>query len=183
MRLRDQKPQVPAEYKIIVIDDEIGVIDSIKVLVDQKNYEVKGFINPLEGIEQIKKESFDLLILDYAMQPINGDQVVKEIRTFNQELYILMLTGYQDIASPVETLKFLDIQGYCEKRDDFDQLYLLIESAFKSVKQTRMIKKFHQGLDSILTVTPELFELKTIESLLQDILIHLAEITETDNKF
>ena len=50
------------------------------------------------------------------MDPIHGDKVVEEIRKFDKELYILLLTGHKDLAPPLETIRRLDIQGYCEKK-------------------------------------------------------------------
>ena len=80
------------------------------------------------------------------MTPLHGDQVVEEIRKFNKELYILLLTGHKDLAPPLETIRRLDIQGYCEKSDKFDQLLLLIESGIKSVEQMRQIKAINEKL-------------------------------------
>ena len=80
------------------------------------------------------------------MTPFHGDQVVEEIRKFNQDLYILLLTGHKDLAPPLETIKRLDIQGYCEKSDKFDQLLLLIESGIKSIEQMNQIKKINAEL-------------------------------------
>jgi HD-GYP domain-containing protein (c-di-GMP phosphodiesterase class II) len=80
------------------------------------------------------------------MTPIHGDQVVEEIRKFNKELYILLLTGHKDLAPPLETIRRLDIQGYCEKSDKFDQLLLLIESGIKAISQMNMIKEMNQAL-------------------------------------
>lgn len=80
------------------------------------------------------------MVLDFIMTPIHGDQVVEEIRKFNKELYILLLTGHKDLAPPLETIRKLDIQGYCEKSDKFDQLLLLIESGIKSIEQMNEIK-------------------------------------------
>ena len=105
-----------------------------------------GLTNPLEAIERIKSEHFDMLILDFMMDPIHGDEVVEEIRKFNTELYILLLTGHKDLAPPLETIKRLDIQGYCEKSDKFDQLLLLIESVIKSIEQMKTIQKINEEL-------------------------------------
>ena len=105
-----------------------------------------GLTNPLEAIERIKSEHFDMLILDFMMDPIHGDEVVEEIRKFNTELYILLLTGHKDLAPPLETIKRLDIQGYCEKSDKFDQLILLIESGIKSIEQMKTIQKINEEL-------------------------------------
>mgnify|MGYP003301509701 CR=1 FL=1 len=135
--------QVSNGYKIIVVDDEEGIIDSLSIFLKRSGYEFTGVTNPLEAIEKVKNEHFDLMLLDFIMTPIHGDQVVEEIRKFNKELYILLLTGHKDLAPPLETIRRLDIQGYCEKSDKFDQLLLLIESGIKAISQMKMIKEMN----------------------------------------
>ena len=134
------------KYRIIGVDDESGILDSLTVLFDNLEYEFEGVLDPVEAIERVKMEHFDLMLLDFMMTPLHGDEVVEEIRKFNKELYILLLTGHKDMAPPLETIKRLDIQGYCEKSDKFDQLLLLVESGIKSVKQMDEIKKINEEL-------------------------------------
>lgn len=143
MRLKDSVQK--EDFKIMVVDDEQGIIDSLVMFLNR--YNVKGYTDPLEAIEVLKKEHFDLLILDFLMMPIHGDKVVEEIRTFNSSLYILLLTGHKDLAPPLETIKRLDIQGYCEKSDRFDQILLLVESGLKSVTQMQIIQDINQKLE------------------------------------
>lgn len=133
-------------YKIIVVDDEIGVIDSLSIFLKRSGYEFIGVTDPLEAIERVRNEHFDLMLLDFIMTPIHGDQVVEEIRKFNKELYILLLTGHKDLAPPLETIRRLDIQGYCEKSAKFDQLLLLIESGIKAISQMNLIKTINTEL-------------------------------------
>ena len=85
-------------YKIIAVDDEEGIIDSLAIFLKRLGYELTGVTNPQEAIERVKNEHFDLMILDFIMTPFHGDQVVEEIRKFNKELYILLLTGHKDLA-------------------------------------------------------------------------------------
>ena len=80
--------QEKSKYKIIAVDDEIGIIDSLKVYLH--NYSITGVTDPQEAIERVKNEHFDLMLLDYIMTPFHGDQVVEEIRKFNKDLYILL---------------------------------------------------------------------------------------------
>lgn len=133
-------------YKIIAVDDEEGIVDSLSVFLKRSGYELVGVTDPMEAIERVRNEHFDLMILDFIMTPIHGDQVVEEIRKFNKELYILLLTGHKDLAPPLETIRKLDIQGYCEKSDKFDQLLLLIESGIKSIEQMNEIKRINTEL-------------------------------------
>ena len=159
MRLNNVENAETSKYKIIAVDDEIGIIDSLKVYLH--NYQIVGVTDPLEAIERVKNEHFDLMLLDFIMTPIHGDQVVEEIRKFNKDLYILLLTGHKDLAPPLETIKRLDIQGYCEKSDKFDQLLLLIESGLKSVDQMNVIK----DINSKLSESNELLEKSYLESI------------------
>ena len=143
---QSENPGNISPYKIIAVDDEGGIIDSLSVFLKRSGYQLTGCTNPLEAIELVRNEHFDLMLLDFIMTPIHGDKVVEEIRKFNQELYILLLTGHKDLAPPLETIKRLSIQGYCEKSDKFDQLLLLIESALKSIEQMNLIKKINNEL-------------------------------------
>lgn len=135
-------------YKIIAVDDEMGIVDSLSIFLKRSGYDFTGVTDPIEAIERVRNEHFDLMILDFIMDPIHGDQVVEEIRKFNKELYILLLTGHKDLAPPLETIRKLDIQGYCEKSDKFDQLLLLIESGIKSISQMNEIKRINEELSN-----------------------------------
>ena len=139
-----RKNMITAEsngYKIIVVDDEQGIVDSLSIFLKRSGYDFTGLTNPLEAIERVRNEHFDIM-----MDPIHGDEVVEEIRKFNKDLYILLLTGHKDLAPPLETIKRLEIQGYCEKSDKFDQLLLLIESGIKSIEQMNTIKTINEQL-------------------------------------
>ena len=135
---------VSSPFKLIAVDDDPGILDSLTVVLKRHGYDLKTFTNPLEAIEEMKKTKYDLLLLDFIMSPLHGDQVVAEIRKFDKDLYILLLTGHKDLAPPLDTIKQLDIQGYCEKSDNFDQLLLLIESGIKSLEQRHTISEINE---------------------------------------
>lgn len=134
-------------FKIIAVDDDPGILDSLTVVLKRSGYSLVTFTNPLDAIEEMKKNHYDLLLLDFIMSPLHGDQVVAEIRKFDKDLYILLLTGHKDLAPPLDTIKQLDIQGYCEKSDNFDQLLLLIESGLKAIEQRQTISDINIELE------------------------------------
>ncbi|MCR4435860.1 MAG: DUF3369 domain-containing protein [Clostridiales bacterium] len=183
MRKRNIAASSSSGYKIMVVDDEIGIIDSLSVVLRRMGYNFTGIVNPLEAIEKVREEHYDLLILDYLMNPIHGDKVVEKIREFNRDLYILLLTGHKDLAPPLETIRALDIQGYCEKSDRFDQLLLLVESGIKSISQLNTIKKFKDGLNSILQAVPKIYQLQPVGNILEEILTEIMPLVNSDNAF
>ena len=133
-------------YKILVLDDEQGIIDSLTIFLAPYGYEITGITNPLDAIERMKNEHFDMLILDYMMDPIHGDEVVERVREFDKDIYILLLTGHASLVPPLETIRRLDIQGYCEKSGEWNQLVLLVESGIKSIRQFYTIKEINDEL-------------------------------------
>ena len=138
---------VTSPYKIIAIDDDPGILDSLNVVLRRNGYSLVTFTNPVDALEELKNNHYDLLLLDFIMSPLHGDQVVAEIRKFDKDLYILLLTGHKDLAPPLDTIKQLDIQGYCEKSDKFDQLLLLIESGLKAIEQRKTISEMNLQLE------------------------------------
>lgn len=167
----------------MIIDDEQGIIDSIQALLNRNGYWCIGFTDPLSGLNELMHTHYDLLILDYFMQPIHGEEVVERIRKKDAELYILLLTGYKDLAPPISTIKSLDIQAYCEKSDRLDQLQLLVESGIKSISQMRTIQQFRDGLQSILGSVPKIYQLQPIGSILEEILIQLLPMANSTDAF
>lgn len=181
--MRKRLTRISMDYKILVLDDEEGIINTIKIMLNRNGYYCKGITDPIEAIDVLKNENFDMLILDYIMTPINGDEVVSRLRQFNKDIYILMLTGHKDLAPPLDTIKVLDIQGYCEKSDRFDQLLLLIESGIKSISQMRTIKQFKDGLNKILQTVPKIYQLQPITTIMEEILKGLMPLVNSESAF
>lgn len=163
MRINNQRID-SSGYRIIALDDDAAIVDSLATLLKKSGFEITGVTDPVEAIEKICVGKYDMLILDYMMDKMNGDKVVEKIREFNKEIYILLLTGHRDLVPPLETLKSLEIQGYCEKSDKIDQLILLIESGIKSISQMNAIKKFKDEMNDTLKlmVAQQNLELKNL---------------------
>lgn len=123
-------------FNIIIIDDDQGIIDAIKANLPNE-YSIEGYTNSKEGIDAIKENKYDLLILDYFIDNLNAEKVTEKIRKFDDEIYIMLLTGRAEEVPAIETLKKADIQMYCEKSAHFEKILIMIESAIKSICHSR----------------------------------------------
>ncbi|HCC07062.1 MAG TPA: hypothetical protein DEP72_02690 [Clostridiales bacterium] len=131
-----------SRYKVLVVDDERGILDSLEVILKRGGFRFKGFSEPSDALKELENDdSYNILVTDYFMEPIHGDELIEKIRVFNKKIHILLLTGYKDQAPAIETLKRLNIQGYCEKSNNFDQLLLWLYSAVKVLEQNKDIYK------------------------------------------
>ena len=182
--MRKNKAASPdKEFSILTLDD-----DKIMTLTLQSYFQALGFHvdmenDPFAAIEQIRTRHYDILLLDFLMNPINGDEVVRQVRKFNKDIFIILLTGHKSMAPPLRTIRELDIQGYYEKSDRFDQLELLVESCAKSIRQMRIIRGYRDGLRSILEKIPVLSRLKNMKNLLSEVMAQVKELTGCEEGF
>lgn len=154
---------------ILTLDDDPIITSTIQAYFQRSGYRVDVENEPFAAIERVRAEHYDILLLDFLMSPICGDQVVEQIRRFNKDIYIILLTGHKSLAPPIKTIRALDIQGYYEKSDRFDQLELLVESCRKSIQQMKTIRSYKSGLTALVDSLPALHDLNSMENVQQDI--------------
>jgi len=174
--MRKSKTISQNQISILTLDDDPIITSTIKDYFCRSGYAVDIENDPVAAIERIRAGSYDILLLDFLMSPICGDQVVEEIRKFNTDLFIVLLTGHKSMAPPVKTIRQLDIQGYYEKNDRFDQLELLVESCVKSIKQLRIIKKYQGELTNAYLQTIEILR-SVVETRDKDTEGHSARVS------
>lgn len=153
--MRKSKAKLPTQISILTVDDDPIITSTIKNYFERSGYSVDIENDPVSAIERVRNGNYDIMLLDFLMSPICGDQVVAEIRKFNKDLFIVLLTGHKSMAPPVKTIRQLDIQGYYEKDDRFDQLELWVESCVKSIKQLRTIRAYQDDISQAYMQTIE----------------------------
>jgi CheY-like chemotaxis protein len=90
-----------AKARILVTDDDKDIRDSLQAILEARDYEVVTAANKDEGMEKIKAERPDLMILDVMMDTWqDGFQMARELKEdpAYQEIPILMLTGVKDVT-------------------------------------------------------------------------------------
>ncbi len=88
------------ENKVIIIDDEKAIVDIIKYNLEKEGYKVITAYDGEEGLEQIRKHSPDMAILDVMMPKKDGFQVLKELRP-EFDLPVIMLTAKEEEVDKV----------------------------------------------------------------------------------
>lgn len=89
--------------KILVVDDERNICDSVSKILSRKGYAVDYSLDVEHAIEKIEEVPYHLVILDIMMPKINGMELLKTIRTRHRECNVIMITGYASIKTAVES--------------------------------------------------------------------------------
>lgn len=91
--------------KILIIDDDYEILDMLKILLEVEGYEVDTASNGFTGLEKLKKNSYDLVLLDLNLPDISGEQVCKAIRK-NDSTPIMVLSAKESVTDKVLCLEY-----------------------------------------------------------------------------
>lgn len=86
------------KYNILVLDDDTLITNLLRTILEMANYKVTVFNNPEKALDCFldNPNYFHLAIVDFQMPKMNGLDFVKKIRTKNQQIPVMMLTGYSN---------------------------------------------------------------------------------------
>jgi DNA-binding response OmpR family regulator len=79
--------------KVIVIEDDHALAELLKEYLQELKHSVVIHYNPTSAIRHLKTEKFDALLTDINMTPINGVELIHEVRVFNKEIQIIAMSG------------------------------------------------------------------------------------------
>jgi FixJ family two-component response regulator len=113
---------------ILVVDDEVMMLESIKIGLMSKGYNVVGFDNGQQALDHLsgRDHGIDLVITDYLMPIINGMDLLLAIRLRHQTLPVLIMTAYADTSLILEAFNN-GCSGFVEKPFSREQLIYEID--------------------------------------------------------
>ncbi len=122
--------------KILVVDDEAIVRESIRDWLEDAGYQVETAESGEEAVEMIKKQDFGVMVLDLRLPGKTGIGILKEIKLLKPQIKSIIITAYPTVVTAVEAMK-LGAIDYLIKPVAPDQLERLIEETLlKYEKQT-----------------------------------------------
>ncbi|MEI6632353.1 MAG: response regulator [Chlamydiota bacterium] len=117
--------------KILVVDDEQGVLDYFSRLLKGPEYEMHGTLGGQEALDKLGGNGFDMLILDLVMPGMNGMEVLRKIRETHKDLIVFVITGYPSEETMRESLD-LGCVDYIHKPFGHEEVKNLIKDAFET---------------------------------------------------
>ena len=91
--------------RILVIDDEAAIRDSLKMTLEYEGYEFVGAATGADGLSLVERETPDLVLLDVKMPGMDGLEVLDRIRAMNDALPVVVVSGHGTISTAVEATK------------------------------------------------------------------------------
>ena len=162
-----------AREKILVIDDEPDIGWLFSKILSEEGYKVLTSLNGEEGISKIKKEKPDLIFLDLKLPGMDGIEILKEIRTIDKDLLVIVLTAYETVKTAVEAMK-LGAFDYLSKPVNIDRIKTTIKNAIRTqtlIKDAVLRKQTTGKIDFDLIIGDSL-QLKDVLDLVKKVAPH-----------
>ena len=144
-----------AIIKVLIIDDEQRFLKTTQTLLEKEGYQVLTANEGQAGLDILKKNVTDIVVLDVRMPGMNGIEVLRHIKADHPLVEVLMLTGHATMETAVEGLK-LGAFDYLTKPCDIPILKQKILAAYE--KRAAMLEKIQKAkFDRIISHPMEVF--------------------------
>lgn len=124
--MKDQ--EMNNEKLILLIDDEVEMLKNRSLIIRKLGYKCVTLNDSREALKVIESEKPDLVLTDLKMPGLTGIDILKLVKKINQEIIVIVFTGYATIQSAVEAIK-LGAFDYIAKPFTVEQLKFSIERA------------------------------------------------------
>ena len=125
---------------ILLVDDDKDYLMLTSAFFKQAGYNIDIAESGTMALEKLKEKSYQILLIDYFMPDMTGEQVIEKLRETNKEIIIILQTGFSGQNPPKDMLKKLNIQNYFDKTEGIDRLELEVISAIRIVAQQNQIE-------------------------------------------
>lgn len=128
------------EIKILIIDDEQVVVDSLIKICSLKGFQSSPAFTAEEGLQLLSKEKFDLILCDIMLPELNGFEFLDELHIRKIETPVIMMTGYSTVENAVKALN-LGAIDYVPKPFAVDEILSVLDRGINFIEIKKRVKE------------------------------------------
>lgn len=137
--------------KILIIDDERSIRNSLKEILADEGYDVDVAENGAQGCAMVEKEKYSVIFCDIKMPEMDGMEVLDHLSQMGVDSAVIMISGHGDIDTAVECIK-RGAFDFIQKPLDLNRILITIKNATEKVslvKETKILKKKVYGQEMV----------------------------------
>lgn len=137
--------------KILIIDDERSIRNSLKEILMDEGYDVDVAENGVQGCQMVEKEKYSVVFCDIKMPEMDGMEVLDRFSSTGVDAAVIMISGHGDIDTAVECIK-KGAFDFIQKPLDLNRILITIKNATEKVtlvKETKILKKKVYGQEMV----------------------------------
>jgi two-component system nitrogen regulation response regulator NtrX len=157
-----------SQGKILVIDDEKSIRDSLRGVLEDEGYEVREAESGESALELVKKERFDVIFLDVWLPGIDGIEVLMKLKERDDSIPVIMISGHANIETAVKATK-IGAYDFLEKPLSSERVLLTIKNAIRQKKLEEENVLLKEKVKEKYKLIGESRAIKEIKKLIEDI--------------
>ena len=137
--------------KILIIDDERSIRNSLKEILADEGYDVDVAENGQQGCEMVEKEKYDVIFCDIKMPVMDGVETLAKLNSMGIDSAVVMISGHADVDTAVDCIK-KGAFDFIQKPLDLNRILITIKNAKDKVhlvKETKSLKKKVYGQEMV----------------------------------
>jgi len=134
----------PAPYNILIVDDESGVLNALRRVFRQENYQIHVAMCGDEALALLEKQPFQLMISDYMMPRMSGVVLLRKVREKHPDIMRIMLTGHADTEAVMGAIKDGAVYKFILKPWNDDDLRVTVALALEQYDLIQRNKELKQ---------------------------------------
>ena len=116
--------------RLLIVDDEVGFVNILAKRLRRRNMEVASAYTGTEAIQILRKQDFDVAVLDLKMEEMDGIEVLKIFKKMDPKMVVIMLTGHGSEQAAREGIEF-GAFDYLTKPCELEELLAKIREAYQ----------------------------------------------------
>ena len=148
--------------KILIIDDEKAICNTIKEILQYEKYEVDVASDGEEGVKKAKEAKYDLVLCDIKMPKMDGIEVLTKLQELNPELPVVMISGHGTIETAVDAIR-KGAYDYIAKPPDLNRLLVTVRNALDRsslMTETKTLRRKIFKTREMIGESPSLVKIK-----------------------
>lgn len=119
--------------RILVVDDEVNIVKLIKTILEKEGYDVVTALDGERALDIYYDGHVDMIICDEMMPRVNGNEMIREIRSEDKNIPIIMVTAKGSIEDKALSFE-LGVDDYLVKPIDTQELIIRVKAVFRRLK-------------------------------------------------
>ncbi len=129
--------------KILIIDDEKPIRETLKEILEYEDFQVELASNGFQGLEQMDKGKFEIVLCDIKMPKMDGIETLEKILEKDPDVAVVMISGHGNVENAVEAIK-KGAYDFIEKPLDLNRLLITLRNALDKtvmVSENKSLKR------------------------------------------
>ena len=131
---------------ILIVDDNEDLRFTLSDIIKSEGYKVLEAGEGTKALKQIKSNSPELVLLDMRLPGMDGMKILEEIKKFDSNIIVIMLTAFGDVKGAVKAMR-LGAFDYLTKPFDNEELLIIIKKALDTRNLTKEVESLRKQLD------------------------------------